>query len=237
MKSISVKHQMVCALVLSGTEGPEAYMKVYGKQSHAGAKASFMAMMRRPDVKAYITEGQKDVGKAMIEKAGERACDLIGGLQQIVEADPTELVEYRRGACRYCHGVDHRYHFTPAEYRLHMKEAGADDEGGPGYNRTVAPHPDCPECFGEGIGYTYIKDTRTLSPGGRKLFAGVEQTANGAKVRVRDQIRANELLMRNKGLLDPPEGAAPAGTTPQEHAKAIMDLLAQAGAKTDVPGN
>lgn len=234
MKSISVKHQMVCALVLSGTEGPEAYMKVYGKQSPAGAKASYMAMMRRPEVKAYVAEGQKDVGKAMIEKAGERACDLIGGLQQIVEADPTELVEYRRGACRYCHGKDHLYHFTPAEYRLHLKKAGAEDEGGPGYNRTVAPHPECPECFGEGVGYTYIKDTRTLSAGARKLFAGVEQTSNGARVKVRDQIRANELLMRNKGLLDPDPGSGD-GNTPQQQAAAVRALLAEAGAITDAP--
>lgn len=216
-------------------------MKVYGKMSPASAKASYSGMTKRPEVAMYLKSGQQAVIDAVketaVSSAIEVATDLIGSLQRMVDADPTELVEYRRGACRYCHGKDHRYHFTPAEHRLHMKKAGADDEGGPGYNRTVAPHPDCPECFGEGIGYTYIKDTRTLSAGARKLFAGVEQTSNGAKVRLRDQIRANELLMRNKGLLDPPEGSAPAGTTPQEHAKAIMELLTQAGAKTDVPSN
>lgn len=214
-------------------------MAVYGNQSEAGAKASYMAMIRRPEVNEYLSAGKKEVAETVrakgIEQAVDRACDLIGGLQQIVDADPTELVEYRRGACRYCHGQDHRYHFTPAEHRLHMKKAGAEDEGGPGYNRTVAPHPDCPECFGEGIGYTYIKDTRTLSAGARKLFAGVEQTSNGAKVRLRDQIRANELLMRNKGLLDPDPGSGPAGSTAQEQAAAVRALLQEAGAITDAP--
>ena len=53
--------------------------------------------------------------------------------------------------------------------------------------------------------------------------------------RVRDQIRANELLMRNKGLLDPDPGSGPAGSTAQEQAAAVRALLAEAGAITDAP--
>jgi hypothetical protein len=39
----------------------------------------------------------------------------------------------------------------------------AHGDGGPGWDPRRAPHPDCPECFGEGVERVHVNDTRQLS--------------------------------------------------------------------------
>src|SRR5689334_9064698 len=49
----------------------------------------------------------------------------IRRLNLLATADPREIAEVRRVACRYCHGIDHDYQFKDREYRearrLHLE--------------------------------------------------------------------------------------------------------------------
>lgn len=57
--------------------------------------------------------------------------------------------------------------------------------GGTGYRSKADPHPDCPECEGDGVSYTHIPDTRTLSEDGAALYEGAEQSKDGTiKVKI-----------------------------------------------------
>jgi predicted DNA-binding protein YlxM (UPF0122 family) len=123
-------------------------------------------------------------------------------------ADANDLVEYRRSCCRYCYGVDHQYQWTPAEYERAKKEAvikekpEPENEGGFGYNPTLPPVPDCPECCGEGVGRIHVKDTRYLPHQARLLYRGVHQGKDGLKIIMADQDKALEFLAKHFGVLN-----------------------------------
>lgn len=144
------------------------------------------------------------------ERVRLTADDVVRHVNEIVEADPRELTEYYRGACRYCFGAGFLYQRTPNEMRndyiafeANRKKAGApqtfDLKGGEGFNPKRDPHPDCPECFGDGVGYSFIKDTRRLSPAAARLFKGVKETRNGVEIMLRDQDGAVKLLGEHLG--------------------------------------
>ncbi|WP_050466354.1 terminase small subunit [Herbaspirillum chlorophenolicum] len=161
------------------------------------------------------------IARAKAERSARVKVDQDAILRALVAAahvDRNGLTEYRRVCCRYCHGDGHRYQRTAgemerdrAEHRRKLAEHKADGkkpnpgrfdpQGGIGYHKLRDPHPDCPECFGEGIGETFIKDTRKLSPEQRAIYEGVEQTRDGMKLKAMDRKAATELLMRHEGML------------------------------------
>lgn len=136
----------------------------------------------------------------------------------IATADPRELVEYRVGACRYCFGKEHRYHRTASEFERAeaehaVKEQKAiedgkphpgefDPQGGVGYNKLADPNPECPECFGEGIGRTVFKDTSKVSPAVASLFAGVKETKDGLEIKLHSKDGALEKMFKHMGLYE-----------------------------------
>lgn len=208
-----------------------AYLKVY-KCKPSAAMTGACKLMADPRVKALVEARKAE----RLEQLGMTSGEILKELRAVVTADPRELMEYRRGACRYCHGAGHLYQRTPAEYRRdlaeHMRKMGESDplglkfdvQGGVGYNRTVAAHPDCPECFGEGEGYSYPKDSRTLSPAAARLFAGVKQTKDGIEIKSRATDKSVELLMRHGGMLADKDKDV--GGTADEKAAKVRDLLA-----------
>lgn len=231
MATLKVKHQQVCDRILSGQSEGDAYQAVYGGSNYGAAQASCQKMLKRPEVTEYMDTARGKVTEAVIESSIKSATALVRDLEIIVDADPRELMEYRRGCCRFCWGRENRYQRTPEELRQLMKahnlanEARAkaklppeplDEEGGIGYNRTKEANPDCPECFGEGHGYTLFKDTRGISPAAAKLFAGVKEKQNGMEIVTVSIERARETLMRHHGLLDTTKGKGEggAGDTP-----------------------
>lgn len=127
---------------------------------------------------------------------------------EIATADPNELIQYRRVCCRYCHGNFHQYQWRDdTEFNNAMVEAfeaKADelpsDMGGYGFCSTVEPHPDCPQCDGEGYGSVYGADTRKLPPAGRALYAGVKKTRDGFEIKLQDQGKALENVARHLGM-------------------------------------
>lgn len=149
-----------------------------------------------------------EVETAMQARAARTEVDadkVIRRLDAIATADPTELMEIQRVCCRYCYGKGHMLQRTPREMRdakaqherdqLKRQKKGQepstfDEAGGIGYDPRKAPHPDCPECCGEGEQRVVLKDIRDVSPQARMLFAGVKQTQHGIEIKVHNQIDA-----------------------------------------------
>lgn len=212
-----------------------AYVMAYGvKETTAYSAAG--RMMKLPHVAAEIARREADLA----ERAGITAEEVVGEITRIAKADPRDLFEYRRGACRYCHGAGHLYQRTPREVREALALYAAtpegrkdpamlafDTQGGVGFNPNRAPHPDCPECFGMGEGYEYVKDSRTVPAGAARLFAGLQRTKDGIKIMTRSQDKMLELAAKMHKLLgdkplDENLDTPPAATVTYESVDASM---------------
>lgn len=174
---------------------------------------------------AYELLGKPAVAEAITAAKAARAARvevdqdaILRKLLAAVHTDRNGLTQYRRICCRYCHGEGHRYQRTAGEMERdraqHREKLAAhkadkkkpnpgrfDRQGGIGYHKLRDPHPDCPECFGEGIGETFVQDTRNLTPEQAAIFDGVEQTREGLRIKTFDLGRATELAMRHAGML------------------------------------
>lgn len=212
--ALSARHQQFVAALLADPSMNQtaAYEAVFaGRGNVASVCAS--KLMARDDIKAGIAEG---VAKRLA-RFEMTADDVLRDIRQIADTNTNELVEWRRGACRYCHGMGFQYQRKPSEYREAMNaylahqatkpEAQRDTMGlnfdmlgGVGYDKRKAPHPDCPECFGEGIGWEYLRDTRKLSPGAQKLYNGVKRGKNGVEMLQRSKDKALELAAKHTGV-------------------------------------
>lgn len=168
--------------------------------------------LAKPEVAARVT-GLKTEHR---ERIKVEVSDLVDRLARIATTDMSELVEFRRCCCHHCWGQDFRYQRTDVGLRMARlrhaqlvkaaKESGKDlteeiapfdEEGGGGFNATNDPNPECPECFGEGVGVPFLKDTRDLGPNAAAAFAGVKITKEGVEVKTHDPMKAIELLGRH----------------------------------------
>lgn len=170
----------------------------------------------------------------------------------LATADANELVQLRRVNCRYCYGTNHEYQRTPAEMNRALedhqiaaekaKDKGKsfppfNEQGGEGFNRWAQPHPDCPECAGEGEPQPYYVDSRNLSPAGKALYAGVEVTASGApKLRMRDQEAALLNVAKHLGMhIDRKEVTGPNGEPLEILVRVVKPQLELEGTRNLVP--
>lgn len=134
----------------------------------------------------------------------------------IATANPNDLIQFRRINCRYCYGIKHEYQWTEREFKIAMAAAKEQAErnkdkedadikypealGGFGFDKTADPNPDCPQCFGEGEGHVYAKDTRYLTGDAKLLYAGVKQTREGFELKLRNQDDALENVANHLGM-------------------------------------
>lgn len=133
----------------------------------------------------------------------------------LAHADAREFGAPRRVNCRHCRGLDHRYQFRDNELeearlahltkQLRKPEADRvefDDLGGGGFNGTLDPIPDCPNCDGEGVVNVYIPDSRTWSPGAVALFDGVKVSRDGTyEIKLRDRSHAADRVAEFMGVI------------------------------------
>jgi phage terminase small subunit len=154
------------------------------------------------------------IAKAYAERHAQvkvEASEVLRHVLAVATVDPNEIMEVRRGCCRHCHGIEHRYQYTTqrelnrarSNYNLTDESLVEEFEhGGLGFNAQLEPHAGCPQCGGEGSAYAHVKDTRHLSAAARSLYAGVKQTKDGIEVKLNSQDKSRELLMRHLGLLN-----------------------------------
>jgi len=132
-------------------------------------------------------------------------------LLDVLEADVNELVSVRVGACRHCHGDGHGYQWRAHEYEAEVDRVERFNlakgpkvapqpfpelAGGLGFDPAAPPHPECPECSGEGVPRPVFHDTEHLSPQAKALYGGVQMTNNGLKVLIFDKAKALDMLAK-----------------------------------------
>lgn len=187
-----------------------AYMRVYDVSERV-ASVEASRLMKDPRIIAEVERWQKQLR----DKLELSVADIVKELTLVATADSRELSEYRIGCCRYCHGDGFKYQRTPAEFdrdlaahiRNRQAEKRPDDmglefdiQGGVGFNGKRPPNEDCPECFGDGIGYEVFKDTRNLSPAAARLFQGVKRTRDGLEIKQRSADDAIKLAGQHLGM-------------------------------------
>ena len=196
--------------------------------SEASAGVIGCENLLKPNIKAAIERRQSEIAAL----AEVDAALVVRELYDIATADPRELVSVYRDSCRYCHGIDHQYQWTPAEYAAAfdkaMKEAKAAPElqGGIGYKAALDPHADCPECQGRGVETLVVSDTRKLTGKAAKLYAGAQQTKDGVRSLARDQNAALMALGRYLGMFsDRVQLSGPGGGPLQVQAAMIVQEM------------
>lgn len=160
--------------------------------------------LTKPNIQAIVAKRMAARG----QKAAITQEMVLERLWMIATADPNELIEHRRICCRHCFGVGHAYQWkTEDEFERESELAVSKglptktDEGGFGYDPTIAPHPKCPNCHGEGLGRIHANDSRKVSPAGAALYAGVKQTKDGGfEVKMHDQLAALDKVAKHLGM-------------------------------------
>lgn len=111
-------------------------------------------------------------------------------LQDIVEADPGEIVRVVAQPCADCWADDMAL-ATAMECAL-VAGTTLDMEG---------PQQDCRSCHGHGVPRVIVTPTDQLSPGARRLLKSVRQKASGEiEVRMHDQLTAADMLNKMQGV-------------------------------------
>jgi phage terminase small subunit len=173
--------------------GTQAAIRAGYAKEHADSQAC--RLLADPDIKAKVDE-LKD---QLATKAELTPLWVLEQWKKTALADPNELTQLRRTCCRHCHGYDHAYQLTDAEYVKAVNiaiDTGKDApsaDGGIDFDVNAAPHPNCPECGGDGIESVYHADTRKLKGNARHLYLGVKKTKNGIEImqRNKDEALAN----------------------------------------------
>lgn len=213
---LSIRAARFCDIYLSTFVAYTAYTEAgYTAKSAQVAQVCASKLLATAKARKYLALKAKDV-LSRVEAEQDKLVLVTTG---VAYADVNELVEYQRGACRHCHGKFHRWQYTTGEWDRKMtefaekQEKAAEDgkpvklkppepKGGVGYDFRKDPHPDCPECWGQGEGKEIIKDTRHLSPAAKALYAGVEKTKDGIKVNMHSQEKARDLLAKYRKLYE-----------------------------------
>lgn len=162
-------------------------------------------LLRNPQVAAAVKE-------AMDERAArtEITADLVlKRWWDIANANVNDVVQYRRGACRYCYGTRHRFQWrSEREYQDACREAEAAKQeapmcdGGFDFDETVSPHAKCPECNGLGVGRVQATDTDKLSGSALLLYDGVKATKDGLEIKILDRLKALDNVARHLGMFN-----------------------------------
>jgi len=162
-------------------------------------------LLQKTSVAAAIEKQQK----ASLKRTLASADEVLAQMWQLATFDANDLSQYRRGACRYCHGFGHNYQWRDMvefeEQRLKaIDKKGKEpvDVGGYGYDHNREPNPACPRCNGDGIGQPYFADTRKLPPVSRLAYSGIKLGKNGVEITAISRERMYEAVMKRLGLAD-----------------------------------
>lgn len=182
--------------------------------SERSAASQAWELLIKPDIQLAIQE----LTSARIERLDIDADEVVRAWEAIATANPNELSQFRRLCCRHCWGDSFGYQYTPGEFQkakirheekraeLFSKSGGKSDIGdfagldGDWYQKHRDPNPECPECFGEGVGETFLQDTRKLSPAALLRYDGVKEGRDGIEILTSSREKARENLARSLGI-------------------------------------
>lgn len=174
--------------------------------SATNAESIGYQLLQKTPVSVAIEEGRK----RQQERTGIQADRVLLEAWHVATADARELVEVKTGCCRCCYGEGHKHQRTVAEMN-HDRELWVlkgkgiedfDEEGGIGFDPLRAPHPECPNCGGDGQARVALKDTRALSAPAVALYAGAKETKYGIEIQMHDKGAALEKLFKHLGLYE-----------------------------------
>lgn len=203
---------------IEGLSQSDAYRGAYfvGRMAEKTVHVEASKLANSPKIAARIEELSAQRAREAAGSATFDVAKLFETYLEIHNADPNELIGIKVGACRFCYGEDHQYQWREREYVAAVEkweQAGGvdrhgralampDPAGGFGYKHFLPPHPDCPECGGEGVERVVPRDSEKLSKGARLLYRGAQQTKDGVKVLMADKDKALEQIGRILGAFD-----------------------------------
>jgi hypothetical protein len=207
-KKMNEQQLAYATAVANGVPMAAAYRLHYDPVGATVAEIDVLAAAVRaiPAVADAITRLERD----RISKYVRDPVAVLTDLAALASADPNEIVEHRRLSCRHCYGLGHSYQWRTEDEWVEAAAKAMDAQkdaplakGGYGYDHLRRPNPECPQCGGEGKSDVYIKDTRYLSYGARKLYGGLKPGKQGSAPEVifRNQDSALQTLARSLGLL------------------------------------
>lgn len=162
-------------------------------------------ILKKPEVQQAIQEA--------IAKRSQRteitADKVLDRYWAMANADTNDLVEHRRLCCRYCWGEGNKYQRTRGEMERDRiawindkaeNKPDFDTQGGLGYDKRKAPNSECQECFGDGVGEVFVKDTRTATSQAKTIYAGAKHTKEGVEVKIHSQADALLQVAKHLGM-------------------------------------
>lgn len=195
------KKELAAVLVAADTSTDQEILRAVGC-----AERTLNYWKQAPAFQAKVAEHRGElVRQTMLGQA-----DVLRELWAIALSDPGDLVEYRRTCCRHCWGQGHGYQYTQGEWADMLArqalELGKDNHeapdpaGGTGFDARKGPHPECPNCWGDGLGRVHLRDTRVLAREQRSALAGIKQTRHGIEIKFRSKEDALQMLGRSMGM-------------------------------------
>lgn len=182
----------------------EAYRIAYNPRkadaSYCGSRGAITAKI--PHVASMIEELRRE--SVRLEAFG--ITEVFRRWVDIATADVNDLVRMRIDCCRYCHGEDHKYQWTHAEYVERCNSAQVlklpmpDCTGGFGFDPNRKPHLSCSECFGRGDPRIEILDTRDLKGKAKLLYKSAKNGKYGIEVELHDQAAALVNIAKHLGM-------------------------------------
>lgn len=210
MAKLTIKQERFCEEFARLGNASEAYRRVFNVQNMTDISiySGAIELTQNPIIAAQIERNVTIIKERKETMYLETVEDLLNFCREVIMADPNELIANRVGCCRYCYGEGFEYQWKDREYLKACEEAEAKKKplpspaGGFGYNFTLDPVEDCPECQGEGISRVVPMATEKLSRAGRMLFRGVKQTKEGYQVLFADKEKYFEFACRLLGAFD-----------------------------------
>jgi len=168
MAELTAKQQLFVAEYLVDLNATQAAIRA-GYSAKTAEQQGYQ-LLQKTSVAAEIAKAQaKRSAKLEIE-----ADFVLTRWAEIADADPNELIQYRRGPCEKCW-------------------TGPDAP-------SAEPNPACAACRGEGVGTVFVHDTRKLTGAARRLYAGLRVGKDGIQVLMRSQDEALANIARHLGM-------------------------------------
>lgn len=199
--------RFACEFVANGGDAEAAYREhIRADGTKAQVKARARQLMKDPTVQAKIDELHERMDKSAV-LSGE---EILQRWTLMANADLTKLSRVVYRCCRHCYGHMHYYQWRDDdEYAKAIAEAKKNKTvcpppaGGFGFNATLAPHPECPKCDGDGYEMVQIPAASTYGVAERAAYLGAKMGKHGIEIAYERPAEMLKLIAQAKGMFAP----------------------------------